>query len=287
MSRTVVFAFLALSTLSFHAAAQNAGKAAEIYNRALELQQAGDTQNALAAYDRAIALNPKMLDAYNNRATIKLAAGDSAGAIADLTKVIELSPKHPLSFYNRGCIYLDMQTMDAAIDDFTKAIDIFSGVTHGGYDKRAHAMSYNNRGNALMSKGKAKEAMSDYEMSLTIIPNNFEALTGRGTVKQSLEDYAGAVADYSKALEIAPKSVVVLMNRAGALEQIDKAAAVNDYTRVIELQPENAQAYAARGVALLELGRKSAAVADLRKALQMDPSLRTDYEAHLKEALKK
>ena len=136
MLRTAVFAFFALSTLSFQTAAQNAGKAAEIYNKGLELQQSGDAENALAAYDRAIALNPKMLDAYNNRATIKLAAGDSAGAIADLTKVIELSPKHPLSFYNRGCIYLDMQNMDPAIDDFSKAIEIFDGVTHGEYDKK-------------------------------------------------------------------------------------------------------------------------------------------------------
>jgi tetratricopeptide (TPR) repeat protein len=177
--------------------------------------------------------------------------------------------------------------MDAAIADFSKAIEIFSGITHGEYDKKAHAMSYNNRGNALMSKNKAKDALADYEMSLTIIPGSLEALTGRGTAKQVLEDYRGAVADYSKALEIAPKSAIVLMNRAGALEQIDKTAAVNDYTRVIELQPENAQAYAARGVALLQLGKKPAAVADLRKALQMDPSLRADYEPHLKEALKK
>jgi tetratricopeptide (TPR) repeat protein len=138
-----------------------------------------------------------------------------------------------------------------------------------------------------MSKSRAKEALADYEKSLTIIPGSFEALTGRGTAKQVLEDYVGAVADYSKALEMAPKSVVVLMNRAGALEQIDKNAAVSDYTKVIELQPENAQAYAARGVALLELGKKPAAVADLRKALQMDPSLRSDYEPHLKEALRK
>jgi tetratricopeptide (TPR) repeat protein len=80
MIRTAVLAFLTLSILSIHTAAQNAGKAAEIYNQALELQQAGDSQRALAAYDRAIALNPTMLDAYNNRATMKLAAGDSAGS---------------------------------------------------------------------------------------------------------------------------------------------------------------------------------------------------------------
>lgn len=286
MTRTSYTVLLTVTLLCVSVSAQNAARAVEAYNSGLEFQNRGSLQEALAAYDRAIAINPKMLDAYNNRATIKLSAGDSTGALADLTRVIELTSNHPLSFYNRGSVYLELQKYDEAIKDFTRAIEIFMGLTQS-YDQKAHAMSHNNRGNALMAKGEAKAALVDYERSLQIIPGSVEALTGRGSARQQLGEFAAAVADYSKALETAPKNTLVLMNRAGALEQIDKVAAIADYTSVIHLEPDNASAYAARGVAFLETGRKPEAVADLRKALQMDASLRADYERFLQEALRK
>ncbi len=94
------------------AGAQKIQKAVEAYNRGIELQESGDVQNALPAYDLAIQMDPRMAYPYNNRANLKLAMGDPRGAIADLTKVIELSPRHPLSYYNRGNIYLDLQQYD-------------------------------------------------------------------------------------------------------------------------------------------------------------------------------
>jgi tetratricopeptide (TPR) repeat protein len=286
MIRKAYPVLLTLTLFCVSAPAQNAAKAVEAYNSGLEFQNRGALQEALAAYDRAISINPRMLDAYNNRATVKLSAGDSTGALADLTKVIELTSDHPLSFYNRGSMYLEVQKYEEAIKDFTRAIEIFMGLTQS-YDKKAHAMSHNNRGNALMAKNEFKAALADYERSLQIIPGSVEALTGRGSARQQLGEFAAAVADYSKALETAPKNALILMNRAGALEEIDKAAAIADYTSVIQLQPDNASAYAARGVALLETGRKPEAAADLRKALQMDPSLRADYQRFLQESLRK
>ena len=278
--------FIFLFSLGVPIYGQNAAKAVEAYNRGLEFQDRGEVQKALQSYDEAIRLNPKMLDAYNNRATLKLANGDTTGALADLSRIIELTPNHPLSFYNRGNVYLERNEYDVAIADFTKAIDILNGLTNA-YDKKAHAMSHNNRGNALMAKGQFKAALEDYIRSLEIIPNSYEALTGSGSAKQQLEDYRGAVADYTKALAIFPDHRVILLNRAGALEEIDKNAAVRDYSRVIELDPTNAGAYAARGATLLLLGRKAEAAADLAKAFALEPGLRAEYEKHLKEALRK
>ena len=77
------------------------------------------------------------------------------------------------------------------------------------------------------------------------------------------------------------------MNRAGALEEIDKAASIADYTKVIELDPKNAAAFGRRGVMRLYLKQKAEAAVDLQKAISLDPSMRADYEPQLKEALKK
>ena len=171
--------FLQLALVAFACAsaalAQDISKAAEIYNRGLELQQSGNVDAVLLEYERAIALNPKMANAYNNRANIKLSRNDLAGAIADYTKVVELNPKHGLSYFNRGNIHLQQNNTDAAIADFARAIEIFSGMTTGDvYDRSAHVMSYNNRGNALQTKGEYKAALADYDKAFELAPKSFE-----------------------------------------------------------------------------------------------------------------
>ena len=50
-----------------------------------------DYQKALADFDEAIRLNPKYLNAYQNRAKTRKAAGDAEGSAADEAKVRELS----------------------------------------------------------------------------------------------------------------------------------------------------------------------------------------------------
>jgi tetratricopeptide (TPR) repeat protein len=277
-------ALLVFSSLAAHS--QSAQKAVDAYNSGLELQSRGALSEALAAYDLALKHDPRMLDAYNNRANIKLEMGDGAGALADLTKIIELSDGHPLSYYNRGNLYKDLERSSEAIADYTRAIDILNGLTNK-YEKKAHAMSYNNRGNVLTAKGDHKAALADYERSLQIMPNSAEALTGRGAAQQNLGAYAAAVADYTKALEVAPENPLILYNRATANEEIDKAAAVADYTKVLVLQPENAEAFARRGVMLLDLKRKTEAASDLRRAFSLDPGLKADYGRFLSQALDK
>lgn len=271
--------------LSVIGSAQKLSKALEAYNQGLEFQDRGDVANALRLYDQAIELDPRLLDAYNNRANLKIAAGDLVGAIADFSKAIEIEPKQGLSYYNRGNIYLEQGEYDSAIKDFSSAITIYDGLTNA-YDKRAHAMSFNNRGNALLAKGESKLALNDFNRAINILPKSFEALTGSGAAKFQLGDKAGAVADYSAALAIFPKNPVILMNRAGALEDLDPHASIRDYNLVIELEPANALAYARRGLTFLEVGRKSDAITDLRKAIGLNPALKEEFEPFLQRALR-
>jgi tetratricopeptide (TPR) repeat protein len=98
-------------------------KAADIYNRGLELHNAGNLDAALAEYEKAIALFPRYIDAYNNRANIKLSRGDVAGAIDDYSKAIQIAPDSHLGYFNRGVVYMNSGDFDNAIADFTKSIE--------------------------------------------------------------------------------------------------------------------------------------------------------------------
>ena len=85
--------------------------------------------------------------------------------------------------------------------------------------------------------------------------------------------YQRASADYSKAIELDPKNVSPLDQRAyiyGQLQQWDKAIA--DYTKALELKPDDSWAFDSRGHAYNVLKQWDKAIADCSKAIDLDPT---------------
>ena len=62
----------------------------------------GDTQGAIADYNKAIAINPQNANSYNNRGIAKSNLKDYQGAIADYNKAIEIDPQLAVAYNNRG-----------------------------------------------------------------------------------------------------------------------------------------------------------------------------------------
>lgn len=105
---------------------QNVHKSAyaEFYT-SLTFQNERDYPKAIEHYSRAIELNPRLVEAYNNRGIAYRAIDEVDRAIADYDKTIELNPKYTGAYYNRGVAYIDDKgEVDRAIADFSKAIDL-------------------------------------------------------------------------------------------------------------------------------------------------------------------
>ena len=97
----------------------------EAYNdRGLAYFALGDTENAMADFTKAIELLPNSAIAYSNRGALYFFEGDHERALADLNKAIELSPRLAKAYQNRGLTYLDQGNYDQAIADFSQAIEL-------------------------------------------------------------------------------------------------------------------------------------------------------------------
>jgi tetratricopeptide (TPR) repeat protein len=62
------------------------------------LAMAGKNQEALEAFTKAIELNPKYAEAYNNRVIAYLKLGNYQQAIRDYDKAIKLDPKNAMAY---------------------------------------------------------------------------------------------------------------------------------------------------------------------------------------------
>jgi tetratricopeptide (TPR) repeat protein len=92
-----------LLVFSFLVAIPAFGDVSNIYfQNAFNEYERGEFGDALADYNKAIELNPRFAEAYNNRGNLKQDEGDTEDAFADYQRAIKLKPDFGVAYYNRG-----------------------------------------------------------------------------------------------------------------------------------------------------------------------------------------
>jgi tetratricopeptide (TPR) repeat protein/serine/threonine protein kinase len=155
-----------------------------------------DWTGAVAAYDKAVELDPKLLSAWHGRG---IAYCDHLGkpdkAVEDFTKAIELNSKYTSAWHNRGIAYNKMGQYDKAVLDFSEAIAL----------DRNYVSAWLNRGNAFVSLGKYDKAREDYVTVLQLAPAHLLAHNGLAWLLATCPE--AKLRDAKRAIELADKAV--------------------------------------------------------------------------------
>ncbi|MFF1412633.1 tetratricopeptide repeat protein [Streptomyces sp. NPDC058289] len=98
------------------------------------------------------------------------------------------------------------------------------------------------------------------------------ALTLRGRDHRNAEEYAEALADYTRALALNPRAERASFGRA-LTQQLtgSNEAAIADYTRTVELDPHDGMSLVNRGTLYRGAGRFEEALADFERAMEIFP----------------
>ena len=92
--------------------------------QALDAQDQGELQAAIASYTLAIQANPRSGDSYYNRGVAYYDMGNINRAIEDYTNAIAINSQDEDAFYNRGLARYDQGDIQGAIADFNAALRI-------------------------------------------------------------------------------------------------------------------------------------------------------------------
>lgn len=83
-------------------------------------------------------------------------------------------------------------------------------------------------------------------------------------------NYADALRDINKALELNPNTALALLRRGLVYNQLkDYNGAIRDFSRVIEFEKNNAAAYYHRSLSYKRIGKNDESASDLKKAARL------------------
>ena len=102
------------------------------------------------------------------------------------------------------------------------------------------AQDYFLQGDYDYEQGECEKAIADYTAAVRLNPGLAEAYNNRAYVHMVEKDYAAALPDLDRAIQLRPGYVSALMNRGDLYNYyyaIDYARAVADYDRVLQIDP--------------------------------------------------
>jgi tetratricopeptide (TPR) repeat protein len=201
--------------------------AEEYFTKGLNVQENGFDELAVEYYQKAIAIDPSHVDAYNNIGAAYADLKDYAEAIRCYQKAITIDPNHAAAHYNMGNAYIDLKNDREAVRCFQKAIVLDPN----------YASTYYNMGNAYLRLKNNDKAIRCYQKAIDLDLNY--AWNNMGNAYTNLKNYREAIRCYQKAITIDPNHAMAyhnmgiaylgLGNKGKCIKNLRKAARLGYY----------------------------------------------------------
>ncbi len=223
--------------------------------------QAGRKEEALAEYERALAMDPENVNVHNSIGVCYGDREDWDNALVSFNKAIALDPEDAFAVYNAGYIQMQKQDYAAALIFFQRALEL---------DSRIFELLFQT-GRALFELGRPEEALSYIEQAMAIndAPGG---LVYRiiGDCCMALDRTADAIKAYNTALKLRPDDAHSLSELALCYENENSnpEIALVFGENAVEIQPENGLFHHRLAMMYLNRGRFEEAIAHFETAVE-------------------
>ncbi len=208
----------------------------------------GETKAAAENYGRALAIRPELdsqpvfdcLYIDRRQMTLEQARSAAPGIINACNQAFRSGSDHlsGILYYKRGIAYRMRGEYDKAIAEFDsvrKANPQFTAVN------MQLQIAYNSRGLEAFNKKEFKKAFDDVSLAIQAEPRNATPYINRCAIYlYAWKQYTEAINDCSEAIKLATKSSMAFNHRGYAYEMTNsRNEAIADYKRALQLDPQN------------------------------------------------
>jgi len=196
-------------------------------NRGGSLCSIGQFEEAIACFDKALALEPEYGHAWSNKGVVLYSLGRNRESLQCFERALQIDPSDAMAWCNAGNVLSTLGRHEDALRCCDKALAL------DPHDPT----TWNNKGNAEHALGRFEEAIVCYQKAVAIDQRDARGWYNQGGSLRALGRHAEAIRAYANALAINPHSASACYSKAEseyALKQWRDAAA--SYRKFIEMK---------------------------------------------------
>jgi stress-induced-phosphoprotein 1 len=238
-------------------------RANEAKDRGNSLYKERRFDDALKAYDEALAIDSTNMMYLNNKAAVYIEMGDTNKAVELCHEALELGKQHRITFEDKAKIYQRIGAAYAKVNDYKLAIEAYNKSQMEMHDKaverkiktlelesrKAETAAYINpglaleakeRGNIAFREGKFGDAVHAYEEAVKRDPTNASYRNNLAAALQKVGDFNGAKTQVEKSIEL-DKRYMKAWAKKGDIEFFMKEyhKAMDSYKMGLQIEPDN------------------------------------------------
>ncbi|XP_051477986.1 tetratricopeptide repeat protein 6 [Apus apus] len=208
-------------------------------------------------------------DTYLSMAEIYRKQGDNKLAIISYSSAIQCSPTDDDIYFRRAELYFEENKLLLAMDDYAKCFQY--------NPKRTDALM--KHGLHFLNCSVVSTAIQDFTAVIKEDPSNARARLYRGRAYAKQQQYGDAVQDLEAAIHLDPSCWLAFYYRGCILRQIDPKRAVQDFSVSVLINDtqENFLSFLHRGMVYSEQHQWSLAICDFQSVLALDSSVTFAY----------
>lgn len=237
-------------------------KAEEKKKEGNELYKARKFEEALKAYDEAIALDPNELLYLNNKAAVYMEMGNYEACLAECNKALERRYEVKADYEVVAKVYNRMAACFTRQKDYAKAIEMY---------EKSLCEANTRQTRAALADVKRMKEKADREAYID--PEKAEEHRQKGNEFFKNNDFPSAKKEYDEAILRNPKDAKLYSNRAAALTKLfEYPSALKDCDAAISLDPKFVKAWSRKGTLHFLLKEYAKALEAFDKGLAIDPN---------------
>lgn len=159
------------------------------YKSGMESCRKGLLEEGIAAFDKALHLNPSHLESLYNRAKARFKLQKFEECLEDFALALNISPDNPLLLSERAVVFYHMKNIDKALEDLEKAVQL----------DPENPYRYASRAYMKDKAGDLQGAIYDYNKAIALDPEDAISYNNRGLVEEKLGYHNRAKESFRKA----------------------------------------------------------------------------------------
>jgi tetratricopeptide (TPR) repeat protein/tRNA A-37 threonylcarbamoyl transferase component Bud32 len=230
--------------------------------KGMSLRNLGRIEEALACFDRALAIAPWLKEAWANKGIALFDLCRLEEAIQCENRALELDPMDARPWNEKALCLYELHRFDEALAHYDKALELNSQA----------ADCWSNRGITLFSLGRYEDAIHSYDRALRLNAHDPVYWANKSNSLQELGRIEDALRCIDRALELEPLDSSYWFSKGACLHLLGRFEEADPcFDRALEINPHDAMAWNSKGISLQLQGRFEESLQYQDHAIELDP----------------